>query len=262
MKFNWLFNWFIKIFFNKNRRYRHDLRDDRLPWEEFQEFEKDKFRAIKEFEDRNRKTVLEFNKTVLEFNDAKASGYIKTCSAENIQLASQFFNIGIDDFLNQVFIFLDKIQLAKNYTMSIKTIRGGTFNTKKLYVTDNFQEHEFNIQKYLRVDDTIDSVWQAFLIQCFIDIHNNIGLNFVFSKDDINSIKPFGSRALPQLSNFDITPYIGKYGNKYFISYCLFLQWGGLVRRNIEITLFNNRISTYKLFQGISLYGYDCGIMI
>lgn len=256
MKLNWLFRLFGKTNQNENKKYCHDsIHDERLPWEEIEEFEMEEHEAEKEFEERNKLSVL-------EFQDATNSGCIKPSSSEKIQLASRFMNIEIVDFLNHSFTYLDKVQLAGNYTLLLKRIKGSTCNIKKIYVTDENQEFEFNIQTHLKVDDTIESVWQAFLFQCFIEKLKSIKLYIIFTKEDLNSIKTFGNETLPHLNNIDITPYIGKYKNKYFISYCEFSQWGGLARKNIEITLLNKRIATYKFFQGISLYGYDCGIMI
>ena len=254
MKQNWLFRLFGRN--KRNEKYSHDdIHDDRLPLEELKEFEMEEIEANKEFEERNKLSVL-------EYREATITGCIKPCNYEEAGLASRFINIEIDNFLNHSFTYINRVQLAGNYTLSLKTIKGGPRSFRKIYVSDNISECEFNIQTHLKVDDTIESVWHAFLIQSYIDKIKGVNLYIIFTKEDINSIKTFRNDTLPQLNNFDITPYIGKYKNKYFISYCKFSEWGGLIRQNIEITLFNNRISTYNCFQGISLYRYDCGIMI
>ena len=169
----------------------------------------------------------------------------------------------INHFLNNNYTYPDKAKLLANCTLSLRIKKGGARNFRKVFVSNNNKESEFNIKEHLIVDDSVEGAWQAFIFQSYIDKINSIKLYFLFSKDDVKSVKTLGNEDLSlELQNYDITPYVGKYKNKYFISYCTFSQWGGLIRQNIEITLANNRITTYRVFQGINIYSYDCGFMI
>ena len=182
---------------------------------------------------------------------------------KNTFFASRFLSMEINHFLNNNYTYPDKAKLLANCTLSLRIKKGGARNFRKVFVSNNNKESEFNIKEHLIVDDSVEGAWQAFIFQSYIDKINSIKLYFLFSKDDVKSVKTLGNEDLSlELQNYDITPYVGKYKNKYFISYCTFSQWGGLIRQNIEITLANNRITTYRVFQGINIYSYDCGFMI
>ena len=252
MKFSWLFNLFAK---NKQKGKQNSIHDERLPWEEFQDEEQEEYEDNQENE-RNKLTLNEYKK-------ANSLGVMKPCNSENAMMGSRFLNTDSEDFLENCFVYLNRIQLKQNLTISLKIMKGGSRNFKKIVVSNQVKETELDIQKHLNVEDSIEGVWQAFLMKSFLDKIKNIKLYFIFSCDDIYSIKTFRNEDLSsELQKYDITPYIGKYKDGYFLSYCYFSQWGGLIRQNIKISVYNNQITTYRVFQGISLYKYDCGFMI
>ena len=252
MKLKWLFNLFAK---SKQKENQNSIHDERLPWEELQEEEQEEYEDKQEKE-RNRLTLN-------EYKEAISLGCLKPCDYEDIWMGSRFLDIDIEDFLKNGFAYLNKIQLQQNLTMSLKIMKGGTRNFKKIFVSNHAKETELDIRKHLNVEDSIEGAWQAFLLRSFLDKINSIKLFYIFSNDDVNSIKTFRNEDLSNyLLSHDITPYIGKYNSKYFISYCFFSQWGGLIRQNIEISITNNQIASYRVFQGISLYRYECGFMI
>lgn len=256
MKKIWPFTLFKKKKTFTDERY-DPIHGDRFPWEEIKDFEEEEEETVD-------RVLLEANRLALkEYNEAIKEQQIKPCIITETRLASAVHATEENDFIKNCFTYFHKIKLENNWELSLKVIKGGTRNFRKVFVGDQTKKHEINLREDLYVEDSLEGVWQVFIFKSYIDKLSSIGLYYVFSKENLKDIKTFRNEDLfDALNMFDTKPYIGKFNNKYYISYCFFSQWEGLIRQIVQVSIFNNHVSSYRIIHGETLYKYDCGFMI
>jgi hypothetical protein len=62
-------------------------------------------------------------------------------------------------------------------------------------------------------------------------------------------------------SKYDVQLKITQNGNDYYVSYCYWNDWEGLVREVVEITIIDGKVTETNNLSKKVEFQYDCGIV-
>ncbi len=127
---------------------------------------------------------------------------------------------------------------------------------------------DYNIFDHLIINDLPINVWQAFLVDTLWHIlpmwwHECYNHRlFIFNSQDFVEKSHYHNPISLAINNLDfvLIPQIFKDGNAYYVSYCYWNDWTGLVRECKKFVLDGNKIIEICTFYSELLYKYDCGI--
>ena len=172
---------------------------------------------------------------------------------------------------------LSEINVADDYTLNVglcKTPQDGEYfigSDSYLYVADKEGEQERDIFKYLKVTNSSQGAWQAFVLHELWHIlpHYWHGLyyyrHFILDTQDLQNFHSLESRRsinmLIDASKYDFQLKITHNGNEYFVSYCYWNDWEGLVREVVGITIIGGKVTGINNMSKKVEYQYDCGIV-
>ena len=173
---------------------------------------------------------------------------------------------------------LSEISVADGYTLNIslcKTPKNDEYfigDDSYLYVAGKDGKQEKDIFKYINVTNSYKGAWQAFVLHelwRFLPHFWHGGYNnrtFVFDKQDLQKVvdsvnkNPHTKNVSIDVAKFDVRPQITKNGNNYFVSYCYWNDWEGLVREVVGITIIDCKVTEIHNLSNVVGYQYDCGI--
>ena len=174
---------------------------------------------------------------------------------------------------------LSEISVADGYTLNIslcKTPKNDEYfigDDSYLYVAGKDGKQEKDIFKYINVTNSYKGAWQAFVLHVLWRIlpHYWHGCynyrTFVFDTPDLqNEIEYKKNSELDDNitiapSMYDLTPRITKNSDTYYVSYCYWNDWEGLVREVIGIPINNGKVADVCVISKEVLFAYDCGIL-
>ena len=173
---------------------------------------------------------------------------------------------------------LSEINVADGYTLNVslcKTPQDGEYfigSDSYLYVADKEGKQEMDIFKFLKVTNSVKGAWQAFVLHELWHIlpHYWHGIynyrTFVFDKQDLQKVLdsvykiPHTYDAIDG-AKYDVRPQITTNGHNYFVSYCYWNNWEGLVREVVEITIIDGKVTETNNLSKKVEFQYDCGIV-
>lgn len=242
------------------RRKKANQELDVLSYEDFQDLDDDNYEEMNSVEIKRNKKALADYKMCLSGNGIMPIDAIGPCNTSFLE------GLTATDFCMSCFDYLNKLTLPSGLLLTVKQINCGTWIKKQLVVKLPNGYMDSDIFKYLNVEESLEGVWQAYVILAFSARFSTVGMKHIFKKEDISNIKLLRKsdqdNVIASLLGLDVTPTIGKIDNKYFVSCCYFSQWAGLIREYMEFVVVNNKVTDSFVFDGIKLYQYDCGIMI
>ena len=171
---------------------------------------------------------------------------------------------------------LDKVKLPNGASLIVKECDNGTGDIgdeSKLLIKLPNGETDENIFKHLIVEQSPMGAWQAYLLHKLWHVlplfwHANYDArNYIFSKDDVNSISIFTedkrerNAIIALISDFNFIPEVRRSNGKYYVSCCFWSNFGGLIREFFELTFDGNKIVDIFQFDSKTEYNYDCGIL-
>ena len=169
---------------------------------------------------------------------------------------------------------LDKVKLPNGASLIVEECDNGTGDIgdeSKLLIKLPNGETDENIFKHLIVEQSPMGAWQAYLLHKLWHVlplfwHANYSArNYIFSKEDVNSIHPFRKEdkagIIKQIAGFDFKPEVRQKDNKLYVSCCFFSNFKGLIREYYELTFNGNKVTEITNFANKVLYEYDCGIL-
>lgn len=242
------------------RRKKANCERDVLSHEDFQDLDDDNYEEMNPVEfERNKKALADYRRC-LSGNGIMSINAIGKCDTTYLE------GLSASDFCMVCFDSLNKLTLPSDLILTIKQINCGTWIKKQLVVKLPNGYMDTDIFKYLNVEDSLEGVWQAYIIHAFSARFSSVGMKYLLKDGDISKIKLLRKsdqdNVIASLSGLDVTPTIGKIDNKYYVSCCYFSQWAGLIREYMEFVVVNNKVTDSFVFDGINLYRYDCGMMI
>lgn len=171
---------------------------------------------------------------------------------------------------------LDKVKLPNGASLIVEECDNGTGDIgdeSKLLIKLPNGETDENIFKHLIVEQSPMGAWQAYLLHKLWHVlplfwHANYDArNYIFSKDDVNSISIFTedkrerNAIIALISDFNFIPEVRRSNGKYYVSCCFWSNFGGLIREFFELTFDGNKIVDIFQFDSKTEYNYDCGIL-
>ena len=184
--------------------------------------------------------------------------------------------------------YFTKISLSPEFELKIMECeQSGIGDKSKLYIKLPDDKHDFNIFKYLNVEQSCMGAWQAYLTYTLwhlLPLWNHAiydSREFVFNKDEamIQNLKCvvelaklrsekvdvnlFAKVIKEKFSNVDnVTPEVFNKDDKYYVSCCYWTMFGGLIREFIEITIQNNKVTEFFPFKKDTISVFQCGIRV
>ena len=171
---------------------------------------------------------------------------------------------------------LDKVKLPNGASLIVEECDNGTGDIgdeSKLLIKLPNGETDENIFKHLIVEQSPMGAWQACLLHKLWHVlplfwHANYDArNYIFSKDDVNSISIFTedkrerNAIIALISDFNFIPEVRRSNGKYYVSCCFWSNFGGLIREFFELTFDGNKIVDIFQLDSKTEYNYDCGIL-
>ncbi len=174
---------------------------------------------------------------------------------------------------------LNEINVADGYTLNVSLCKtpqddedfNGIGSDSYLYVADKDGKQEWDIFKFIKVTNSVKGAWQAFVLHELWHIlpHYWHGLynyrQFIFDKQDFQNVHSFGQGRfwiMPiDASKYDVQLKITQNGNDYYVSYCYWNDWEGLVREVVEITIIDGKVTETNNLSKKVEFQYDCGIV-
>lgn len=177
---------------------------------------------------------------------------------------------------NKILLFLDKVSLPQNYELNVekyKVLPNAISGVSKLYIKLPNGEIDYNIFKYLIVDDSCMGAWQALLLHelwhilplydhsnyssytnIFNDSEKDLIFKYINSEDErLDGIKKV-------VESYDLSIKCVSFKDYYFI---LFTTWSvsvGLERYFYEIQIKDKQIVNINMRRCESLFKYNNGI--
>jgi hypothetical protein len=175
---------------------------------------------------------------------------------------------------------LSEINVAAGYTLNVSLCKtpqddedfNGIGSDSYLYVADKDGKQEWDIFKFITVTNSEKGAWQAFVLHELWHIlpHYWHGIynyrTFVFDKQDLQKVLdsvykiPHTYDAIDG-TKYDVRPQITTNGHNYFVSYCFWNNWEGLVREVVEITIIDGKVTETNNLSKKVEFQYDCGIV-
>ena len=180
---------------------------------------------------------------------------------------------------DQIFDNLNEITTEDRYSLKIglcKQPQEGEYfigDDSYLYVEDKNGNKDRDIFTHLNTTETQLGVWQIFILHKLWHILPHFwhgGYNyrtFVFDKQDLQKVVEFVNEdemsfdVSLDVSMYDVAPIITQNVNIYYVSYCYWNDWEGLVREVVEITINNGKVVDVHELNKNVLFEYDCGIL-
>lgn len=172
---------------------------------------------------------------------------------------------------------LDKVRLPKGYTFGIRVCKmggGGLGDESKPYVQKLFGKRSEPIFEFLYFEDSPMGAWQAYLLHQmwhYLPLwwHSNYARrHYHYSSEDApvfrDPLPYFGEKVVkifPDFSRFDLSPEIYTMEGKYYISSCFWTSFGGLIREYVVLTMNEERMEDFCVFDEETLVEYNCGIV-
>lgn len=238
--------------------------------EQRQKFHEQMEERRKRDEERRKFRMEHVEKANKSFAEAKEGKDIKV-SNDFITLGQKVFALTEQKEYDQFLSTLNKLSLANGFDLRVKECRStpGPDDTSRLYITGKDLEQDFNIFAYLNVENSCMGAWQVYLLHSVwhglpqYGHFNYANRTFLFSKDDFKKIHPQKeeySDIATRLANFDVTPEVVKYKDKYYVSCWYWSEWGGLFKELFEITIDGkNATDIFPASRKVE-FPYDCGI--
>ena len=180
---------------------------------------------------------------------------------------------------DQIFDNLNEITTDDRHSLKIslcKVPQKGEYfigSDSYLYVEDKNGNEDRSIFNHLNTTETYLGVWQIFILHKLWHIlpHFWHGCyyyrTFVFDIQDLQKeVKAVNENLTTfnvslDVSMYDVAPKITRNDNIYYVSYCYWNDWEGLVREVVEITINNGKVEKVYELQKNVLFEYDCGIL-
>lgn len=234
-------------------------------------------RQTKKYEVEAHKKVVEAKKKGMDaFNNSIPSDN-PTDIAECVELWKKIVTLTDAEQYDNLTECLSEINVADGYTLNVslcKTPQNGEYfigSDSYLYVADKDGKQEMDIFKFLKVTNSVKGAWQAFVLHELWHIlpHYWHGLynyrQFIFDKQDFQNVHSFGQGRfwiMPiDASKYDVQLKITQNGNDYYVSYCYWNDWEGLVREVVEITIIDGKVTETNNLSKKVEFQYDCGIV-
>lgn len=263
-----------------------------LPFAIFSNYKEKKIKKIQDAErqrqenERQRQEKLRQEKVdaALQAYDA-VSGLNCCTSYDYISIARSLLRIVKGKRYDAISKCLDKISLPKEYELKIKECeQSGIGDKSKPYIKLPDGDQDFNIFKYLNVEQSCMGAWQAYLLYTLWHVlplwwHANYdSRDYVFSEEDamfhnmetITELAKFNKEELDEnsvalevaykLRNVDATLKVINRDDKYYVSCCYWTMFGGLIREFVEITIQDNKVKEFVPFKKDLLIEFECGI--
>ena len=186
------------------------------------------------------------------------------------RVASELFQIADKEKYDHLLSVLDKLTLPNGYRLEIKKPEEvGIGDESKLFVQCPDGEKEFDIFKYLRVEQSSMGVWQAHLLYT---LWNTLPMFwhalyneriYINGKEDLPLIHKYSRKHVnvqPIISGMSVNPEVVGIDGTYYVTYSYWSDFEGLIRVTDRIEIADNIIKgRYNVTQEV-LYRYDCGI--
>ena len=230
--------------------------------------------------EKKRKAEREAKERIEKEKKANAIAAFQSASTSNDDFAAvgkRLHKLVAEKKYNAFLDCLDKIKLPNRAKLIVEECDEGTSDIgdkSTLFIKLPNGETDENIFKHLIVEQSAMGAWQAYLLYKLWHVlplfwHANYDArDYIFSKDDVNSISTFTfsedkrerNAIIALISGFDFTPEVRESNGKYFVSSCYWSNFGGLIREYLELTIDGNKIADTFQFDSKTLYEYNCGI--
>lgn len=168
---------------------------------------------------------------------------------------------------------LDKLSFPNGALLLVKECYQSRLGDISRFYFLTFQGgFRWNIWDYIKVENSIDGVWQAYLlykawhILPLSESENHERRTYLYSKSDVNNINPMRKKDSSFIHQTATSlfkePNVVKGDNgKFYVSCCYWSDFKGLIQEIIEINVSPDNSASFKDIAEESLYQYECGIM-
>lgn len=192
------------------------------------------------------------------------------CTDEYIRTAKSLKELVNKKAYKNIIKLLDKTSLPTTMKLRVQECEHqGSGAASRLFIDTPEKEHDYNIFKYLKFEDSPMGAWQAYLlcrIRHYLPLwwHANYDRrDYIYTREDLSDITHFIDRGFNAdvLKDFNVKPEIyGKEG-KYYITCCFWTDFGGLKREYVKVSIKDNRVEGMFVFDEKVIYEYQCGIL-
>lgn len=197
------------------------------------------------------------------FEEGKTLGNL--LSTDFIDVARDLEVIAYNGSYASILDGLEKLSLPTSCKLVVQEAEQNGYGSHSSILVNVNGEEKGNIWEYISVENSPMGVWQAFLLK---ELWHKLPLfwhanycsrHYIYTEEDIDTL-PKIINFKRTLHQFDITPYVVKSNNKWYVSVCYWNNWSGLVREHIEVTLENGKVTNFFDLDDDKLYEYKCGI--
>ena len=171
--------------------------------------------------------------------------------------------------------YLSHLSLPSGVSLHVKECTdNGLGDESKIYVKTPENKYELNIWDYIKVENSIDGVWDAYFLYIVWHLlplwwHANYNKRtYLFSKEDADEIQFFSGKEeelaeikeaiKPLICGPEVTEVIKGY---YYVRCCYWTNFGGLIKEKVRVRISNEGRVYFFVDEELTLYQYDCGIM-